>query len=318
MRSYIVCASTFVYLSAAFAAGDQLETGKKVLHSRAGCYLVDYSFVETEALKPDYTKNNQVYDVNREKSVKEWIFAEDLSPTRIKLQHVLFATDLAGKIMEGSVLKHTGEDWQYNAPFLYDYTGHMQWIVKNLKERPNLWTRRVTSLDDGLRYQCAAAFEENRAYADWSCENYAPIPGRETRDMRRKDYQGLARGSRIISYDSNWLERERNVKTIEEGDKRVSLVKELGKTWYVRLPDSECSAAQDFVKVRLPFWLLLNEAWDDVLTGTHPVSEPVMPVHPSRYEKILELEEKYVGNPMTDEKVRADAKGKILAIIVNP
>jgi hypothetical protein len=205
----------------------QFEIGRRALIGRTGCYLVDYSFVETEALKPGYTKDNRVYDVNRDKSVKEWIFAEQLSPTRIKLQHVLFATDLAGKMQEDTLLKHTGEDWEYNAPFLYEYAGDLRWTVKDLKTTPGLWTRRITNLDDGLRYQCASAFKLSSAYADWTCENYAPIPGRETRDMGRKDYKGLQRTSRLISYDTSWLERERNTKMIEAGETRTPLAREL-------------------------------------------------------------------------------------------
>lgn len=297
------------------AADPQFETGKRAILARTGCYLVDYSFVETDAVKPGYTVDHRVYDVNRNKSVKEWIFAEHLSSTRIKLQHVLFATDLAGKQKEDGLLKHTGEDWEYNAPFLYDYAGHMKWAVKDLKSTPHLWTRRVTNLDDGLRYQCAAAFNLSNIYPDWSCDGYAPIPGRETRDMGRKDYNGLQRTSRVISYGANWLERERNVKTIESGDTRTPLAKEVGKTWYVRLPDSECSEAQAFVKPRLPFWLLLNETWDKVLTGQLPFEEPPTPVHPSRYEKIMELADQYLNKDLTDAATHQAAQTDLLKII---
>jgi hypothetical protein len=34
----------------------------------AGCFLVDYSYVETEGLAPGYTRDPRVYDVNRDKS----------------------------------------------------------------------------------------------------------------------------------------------------------------------------------------------------------------------------------------------------------
>ena len=98
---YSVAISSGYAASADPAADPQFETGKRAILARTGCYLVDYSFVETEAVKPGYTLDRRVYDVNRNKSVKEWIFAEHLSPTRIKLQHVLFATDLAGKPKRG-------------------------------------------------------------------------------------------------------------------------------------------------------------------------------------------------------------------------
>ena len=62
--------------AAADSASPQFEAGKQAILSRTGCFLVDYSFVETEAIQKDYKKDNRVYDVNREKSVKEWIVPE--------------------------------------------------------------------------------------------------------------------------------------------------------------------------------------------------------------------------------------------------
>ncbi len=87
-----------------------LERGKAAIRTRTGCYLVDYSFVETETLKPGYVKDERVFDVNTNKSVKEWIVATDVSPTRIKLQHVLQGVAMKGEHMPGGILRHTGED----------------------------------------------------------------------------------------------------------------------------------------------------------------------------------------------------------------
>jgi len=55
------------------SADDQLDRGRKAIRAMTGCYLVDYSFVETESFKPGYVRDPRVYDVNRDKSVKEWI-----------------------------------------------------------------------------------------------------------------------------------------------------------------------------------------------------------------------------------------------------
>ncbi len=277
---------------------------------------MDYSFVETEALKSGYVKDPRVYDVNKDKSIKEWIFAESISPTRIRLQHVLMGVDLSGKVREDSLLKHTGEDWEYNAPYLYEYVGSSTWNVKSLQDSPRLWTRRVTNLDDGLRYQCAAAWETTTAYPDWTCNDLAPIPGRESRDMHRHDYQLLDRSSRIIDYDNSWLEREANTKIIDQNGVRTPLVKEVGKTWYVRLPDAECSSAQEFVKPRLPFWTIEREAWDQVLAGDRTFVElPPAKDQPSRYEQILDLEDEYMKKNLSDPAVAAEARSAILKVI---
>src|SRR5262245_37532115 len=218
MRKLLVTLALFVFAVAAGlsadAAGDALDRGLQAVTSMAGCYLVDYSYVEVESLKPGYTKDARVYDVNRDKSAKEWITAEMLSPRRVRLQRILFLTDLRGALREGSVIKHQSEDWEYDAPFLYDFVAPRSWQVRDLKTTPGLWTRRVTNLDDGPRYQCAAVWKADTAYPEWTCSSYAPIPGRETRDMKRADYDTLDRTTRIIVYGQSWLERQDNVKTI--------------------------------------------------------------------------------------------------------
>ncbi len=297
------------------AANDlQWEAGRRAIEARSGCFLVDYSFVETEAVRAGYTKDNRVYDVNKNKSVKEWIYAEQVTPKRYKLQHVLMANDLTGKVMEGSILRHTGEDWEYQAPFWYDYAGNFSWKVKQLGEGNGQWLRRITSLDDGLRYQCAAAWKLDGGYPEWSCSNYAPIPGRETRDMKRNDYQALERQTRLIVYGQNWLEREANTKVVQKDEAREPLAKEVGKIWYVRLPDTECRAAREFAEARQTFWRLTREAWDAVLDGSADVVEKGEAGSFARYAETMKLEKEYLGKNLAEPAVQAEARERLVKI----
>jgi len=297
----------------------QLARGRQAVQRMAGCHLVDYSYVETESLKPGYSRDPRVYDVNRDKSAKEWITALRLSPRHVRLQRILFLTDLAGTVRVGTEIRHQSEDWEYEAPFLYDFVAPGAWQVRDLRGSPGLWTRRVTNLDDGLRYQCAAAWRSDTAYPEWSCSNYAPVPGRETRDMSRSDYNALDRGTRIVVYAGDqrgsWLERQENVKTIHNDAGRTPLVRELGKNWYVRLPDSECSAAQAFEAPRQAFWNLLREAWDGVLDGRGPFFERTLPGQPPRFVKMFELEDEAITRDLSDPVVREATRRRILEII---
>ena len=297
------------------AAGDALERGLAAVRAMAGCYLVDYSYTEVESLKAGYTRDARVYDVNRDKSAKEWIVAETLGPHRIRLQRILFLTDLHGALRDGSLIKHQSEDWEYDAPFLYEFVAPRSWQVRDLKSTPRLWTRRVTNLDDGPRYQCAARWSADTAYPEWTCSSYAPIPGRETRDMRRADYDTLDRTTRIVAYGQSWLERQDNVKTIHRDGVRVPLAREVGKNWSVRLPDSECAAARDFAAPRQAFWELVREVWDGVLAGTAPFVETASPGQPPRFVKMYEVEEDYVGRDLSDPSVRRAARDRILKVI---
>jgi hypothetical protein len=300
---------------AADAAGDALDRGLSAVRSMAGCYLVDYSYTEVESLKPGYTRDARVYDVNRDKSAKEWITAEAGSPRRIRLQRILFLTDLAGAVRDGSVIKHQSEDWEYDAPFLYEFVGPRSWQVRDLKSTPGLWTRRVNNLDDGPRYQCAASWRDDTAYPEWSCSTYAPIPGRETRDMKRADYDTLERTTRIVLYGQSWLERQDNVKTIHRDGVRTPLAREVGKNWSIRLPDAECGAARAFAAPRQAFWDVVREVWDSLLNGAAPFVETAPAGQPPRFVKMFEVEEDYVGRDLSDPSVRRAARDRILKVI---
>jgi hypothetical protein len=316
-RALVIVPAVLLAVAAALSADadDPPARGAAAIRGMAGCYLVDYSYTEVESLKPGYTRDARVYDVNRDKSAKEWITAEDLSPRRIRLQRILFLTDLAGAIREGSLIKHQSEDWEYGAQFLYDFVAPRTWQVRDLKATPGLWTRRVTNLDDGPRYQCAAAWTADTAYPEWTCSSYAPIPGRETRDMRRSDYDTLDRTTRIVAYGQSWLERQDNVKMIHREGARTPLARELGKNWSVRLPDSECAAARAFAAPRQTFWGLVREVWDDVLAGAGPFVETTPPGQPPRFVKMHEIEEDYVGRDLADPAVRRAARERIVKVI---
>jgi len=293
---------------------DLRERGLAAIRSLTGCFLVDYSFVEVESLRPGYTRDPRVYDVNRDKSVKEWITAEQIAPNRIWLQRILFAADLDRTVRMGSLLRHQSQDWEFGAAYLYDFAGPQIWQPRDLRATPHLWTRRVTNLDDGPRYQCAGAWTAG-GYPEWSCDSYAPVPGRETRDMGRSDYQALDRRTRIVAYGSSFLERQNNVKTLHAEGVRTPLVRELGKTWYVRLPEGECAVGAAFSRDRAAYWGLLRENWDGVLNGAGPFVERTPAGQPPRFVKMFEVEEEFMGKDFTDPAVREAARARIRGVI---
>lgn len=306
--------SVFVlFYAVAAQAETQFERGRNAIQKMAGCYLVDFSYTETEGLKPGYERDKRVYDVNSNKTVKEWIYVDEVTPTRLRVQHVMFVADTDGTPIYGSELKHTGEDWEFNAPFLYDFTSPQHWVVKDLPANES-WTRRVTNLDDGLRYQCAAPWEMEKAVPEWSCSSYAPIPGRETRDMGRKDYQALDRATRLMVYGPSFLERQANVKVIHDASGKTPLAKEVGKNWYVRLPDSECEHAVEFMAPRRSFWNLMRDTWDEVFAERVAFTEKAVPGK-SRFGMINELEDKYLAKDLRDPAQRDAAKRELKDVI---
>ena len=291
------------------------DRGLAAIASLAGCYLVDYSYTETEALRAGYVRDARVYDVNRDKSVKEWIVADRLSPRRVLLHRVLFATDLGGALRPGSEIRHQTEDWEYGAAYLYDFVAPSRWEPRDLRGASGQWTRKVTNLDAGLRYQCAAPWRADTAYPEWSCANYAPIPGRETRDMGRRDYDALERATRIVAYGGSWLERQENVKVVHRDGVRQPLAREQGKNWYVRLPAAECAGAAAFADRRRAVWDVLREAWDAVLDGRGPFVERAATGQPPRFGRIWALEDEFLGRDLAEPAARGELRARILAII---
>jgi len=172
----------------------------------------------------------------------------------------------------------------------------------------------VTNLDDGLRYQCAAPWSVDTTYPDWSCQNYAPIPGRESRDMSRSDYNTLDRLTRIVAYGNSWLERQDNIKILHGDTGRTPLARETGKNWYVMLPDAECAPARAFAEPRKAFWTLLRQTWDGVLDGQGSFVEKTPAGAPPRFVRMFEIEEDYVGQDLA-EPVRSTARQRVLGVI---
>lgn len=290
----------------------------ETLRKMTGCFLVDYSYSETEALQEGYKIDERVYDVNKNKSVKEWIYAVESAPNKIRLQHILFATDLNGKVIDGTIMKHQAEDWEFQPTFWYDFTKPSNWEARELspEQSQGKWVRKVTNLDDGLRYQCVAAFQTSeQGYAEWTCSSFAPIPGRETRDMGRKDYNTLDRTTRIIVYGDSWLERQENIKTIYKDEKKNPLASEVGKNWFVRLPDAECADAKAWTQDKTAFWDLLREVWETILDGKSSFTETMPAGGAPRFVEMMSVEEKYSATVATDPEARKAAEQEIRGLI---
>src|SRR4026208_1936269 len=93
------------WLPAAGADETAGSRGGRAIRGMTGCFLVDYSYVEVEDLKPGYVRDPRVYDVNRDKSAKEWITAEVLSPQRTSLRRILFLANLDRTTRRGAALR---------------------------------------------------------------------------------------------------------------------------------------------------------------------------------------------------------------------
>jgi hypothetical protein len=299
--------------SADQAAG--FVAGREALSRMGGCFIVDYNFSETRPLAPGYVRDERVYDVNETKTVMEWVYAIESGNT-VRLQHVLFALDEQGRFNEGSLLRHQAEDWQYEPASYFEYQGGLSWTKVKVDASQGRWVRKITALDDGLRYQCVGAWERKGKRLEWECgDNYAPIPGRETRDMGRKDYQGLLRSTQLVVFPEHWVERQKNVKTVEEGTERKPLTEEVGRNWFLRVPDEQCAAIRSYAAEHQAWWNLLQETWEELYARVDGFAESKPTDRPPRFVQIGEIEERFYDRVGKDAQARAQAKKEILEVI---
>lgn len=286
-------------LSIAYA---DTEQDKQAILATAGCWMVDYNYHEVEKIDDEYAysqehsldpreyhaKLNKNYLrfieglVKHDKSIdpetyqltpKEKIFVRKNDEKGIHLQHVFFLTNSAGEL--AFVIKHHSEYWRPASDKAYDYCGQNTWNPICPEQGENLWTRELNALDDSPRYSCTAPWDHSQQYSSWTCSSYSPIPGREYRDMDRKDYQGLNRTHELTIYDHAWLDTQNNEKVREnEAGVRQALVREKGRNWYTRLENSQCEVLDLFLtEARLAFWDLTQSVWEQLLSEGSVITE---------------------------------------------
>lgn len=233
-----------------------------------GCFRTDYNFAEKEILNPEYSseefqKNSKRYDA----TATEWIGLIEDQQNKLVFQRIMLI-DMGAP--HPYAFKHHAEEWTYEPTFTYDYLGGGFYSARQLEasESQGQWKRDTKSLDDGTRYQCVAGWTySNPRSPSWTCQTYSPIPGRETRDMKRKDYQGLERRSELKLHSWGWKELQWNEKVWERESQLIPFVSELGTTTYTRINDSECEPAIEFWNKRKAFWKIARQVWSDILNG---------------------------------------------------
>jgi len=309
--------------SASLEAGIQKD--RERLLQMEGCFLTDYKFAETKILSEEYSeqefqKNSLLYDV----ATVEWIGLVEDEGDRLVFQRIM-RIDMGAE--QPYTFKHHAEEWTYEPSFVYDYLGGGVYSPRALDEDEALgtWKRDTKALDDGIRYQCVAPWKhpsDPRLKAIWSCDNYAPIPGRETRDRGRKDYQGLDRHTEIQTHDWGWIELQRNSKVREQDTGHLAIASEWGNTTYTRVDDSECTEAKAYWEKRKDFWTIARKVWSDVLDGKQVyASESVLPFRAldrdgneqiqmrPRYEAINQVAEDF--SPGFVLQVKRDLQGRL-------
>jgi hypothetical protein len=308
--------TTLAFLSITPAANAQHSATLDDVKQLAGCFIVDYSYSENEVVDPTYKLDPRVYDVGGF-TVKELVRVVDQDSANVRLQRFMQADDFAGNTT--FMMRHHAEIWRDTPSYRYEYTGRYgsndRWEVESLDPNEGNWVREIVNLDDGLRYQCLGKWSQGHSFPRFECESFAPIPGRETRDMGRKDYNTMNRKQSVVIYGDSWLERQNNTKIQFSASGKNPLVHEVGKIWSVRIPDEECSNVGIWADERQAFWDVLADVWGQTLDGSRAFHEIKLVNGTTRGAKISELEQQYfqtIGSNFNHEQI---VRQRLLEII---
>ncbi len=283
-----------------------------VLEELPGCYQVDYSYSEIESLKKDYQLDSRVYDASSKSNVFELFFPLIIENKKLHFQRVLFTRTESGEVK--GLMKHYAEVLSKNENFFYAFTGNHIYSPQQI-EAPT-WVREVRYLDDGPSYSCKGKWGAFSNDEYFECNSYASIPGRESRDMGRKDYNALERNTKLIFSSWGILERQNNIKTIHQNDNtKIPLAKEVGKVFSIKVSDDLCFEAKQWAEARKDFWLISIEIWNEFLNGTSEKVVEVSNQNGLRFMKIWDLAEKYIDKNLSDKTNRDAAKEDLRKVI---
>lgn len=236
----------------AATANAQADNGRKNIEKNlCGCFSVNFRYAETFSPDPKYK-----FHEREEMNATELALPIEISDKKIVIQHLLVISD-------SMVIKHWREEWEYESPVLYTFTGNKTWEKKTLSsaEVKNKWTQTIWEVNDEPRYQGISAWVTNGDKTYWESTVDAPLPRREY--TTRSDYNILKRGNRLLVTDKGYTHIQDNEKIQRDGSSNKLVAEEKGFNSYYKMADSECAVAKEWWKKNEAFWKVVRAEWDN-------------------------------------------------------
>lgn len=270
---------------------------KKYVESLCGCFNVEFKYAETFAPDEEY-KFHEREGIN---GGTELTFPVEVSDNKIVMQHLLI-------VSEGMIVKHWREDWTYENPEIWKFTGNNVWEKERLPESEvkGKWTQSVWEVSDAPRYQGAAEWVTLDGKTFWQNTTDAPLPRREY--STRNDYNILKRTNRLVLNDKGYVHEQDNEKIIRKDGVDQLLVEEKGKNTYVRVDDKSCDAGRAYWKKTQPYWTKVRQAWEQYLAGHNTVALKSSVDDKVLHEHLFALAKEYSTGKLNDKNVEASVK----------
>ncbi len=271
MKKKALLLSFPLMLSASLFA--QSQDSKKNIDQLCGCFSVNFRYAETFSPDDSY-KFHDREDMN----AMELVLPVETNDKKMVLQHLLVIND-------SMIIKHWREEWLYESPVLYEYTGNKVWKKNDLAATAvkNKWTQTVWEVSDEPRYQGVSAWVNNDGKTFWESTADAPLPRREY--TVRNDYNILKRRNRITLTADGYIHEQDNDKILRKDNTDKLIAQEKGYNIYRKADDSECEGAKKWWKKNEVFWHAVRNQWDaymataSVVTLKTNVDDKVMHEH---------------------------------------
>ena len=273
------------------AAGENpFDCDRRAILAMLGGYEVQFKFDETVVLKEGYKRR----DPKRSMGFEFVILVEDTG-NRISLQHILV---MGG----GTVSKHWRQDWIYEAPTRWVYTGNqrVEPRKRDADEIPGTWTQLVYEVNDAPRYSGNGKWNHKYGASTWTSErNWRPLPRREY--TKRSDYQIINTENRHTITPQGWAHEQDSTKVIRTEDgKNVPLVREFGFNEYRRIEGYDFEPARAYWKDTSEFWKKVRARWDKELASNGSITLAVVPGDETFNMAMLDLADEYRKKPDLD------------------
>lgn len=247
---------------------DKFERDRQAILAMSGYFRVGFDFIETMGFTENYTPAAPYRSWGT-----EMVIVVDNEPEFISLQHimVMYFVGEDGTISEPMVMKHWRQDWEYEKPSEFVYTGNNVWRKHELtgQDIEGTWSQSVYQVDDSPRYESHGKWQHKGNRSEWISElTWRPLPRRES--SVRQDYQILEGINKHIILPDGWVQEEENYKlVINETGKPASqapyLAKELGIARYERIKDHDFTPGEAYWEATSSFWRNVREVWSSLI-----------------------------------------------------
>ncbi|MDN5836057.1 MAG: hypothetical protein L0H12_01740 [Nitrosospira sp.] len=272
------------------------DCDRRAILAMLGEYQVQFKFDETVVLKPGYERK----EPKRSTGFELVVLVEDTGK-RISLQHILVTR-------AGAVTKHWRQDWVYELPAHWTYTGNQRFEQRERDAAavPGTWTQLVYEVNDAPRYSGSGKWNHRYGVSTWTAErSWRPLPRREY--TTRSDYQLINAENRHTIAPQGWTHEQDNTKVIRgEDGKDMVLVREFGFNEYRRIDGYDFGPALVYWKSTSDFWEAVRARWNDEFAKYGAVTLAVPTGDESVNKAVLELPDAYREDPRLKYRDKLD------------